>query len=303
METSYLSAQAFSGADLLHGPLAMIDSGVPVIAVVSPGRGGAAMSDTARAPRRDRRGRAARRAGRRGAGAIARHRRGTAAGPRDPAAAAAGLAARARPRRSTPTVPAAWPRRPARGETASSTRCPRRRSSGCCSTPSSRVVPAVERRTDAIVAAAELIAARWRAGGRLVFVGAGTSGRIAAAEAAELPGTFGLDRERIRAVVAGGAASTDRDEDDLTSARARPRRTRLHRRRRPGRRRGERVDAVHARASPSSARGRRRGRSPSPTSRARRSPALPTSPSRSPSAPRCCATRPGSPPAPRRRSR
>jgi glucosamine--fructose-6-phosphate aminotransferase (isomerizing) len=44
METSYVSAQAFSAADLLHGPLAMIDSGVPVIAVVSPGRGGDAMS-------------------------------------------------------------------------------------------------------------------------------------------------------------------------------------------------------------------------------------------------------------------
>ena len=44
METSYLAAQAFSGADLLHGPLAMIDSDVPVIAVVSPGRGGAAMA-------------------------------------------------------------------------------------------------------------------------------------------------------------------------------------------------------------------------------------------------------------------
>jgi glucosamine--fructose-6-phosphate aminotransferase (isomerizing) len=43
METSYLSAQAFSGADLLHGPLAMIDEAVPVIAVTSPGRGGAAM--------------------------------------------------------------------------------------------------------------------------------------------------------------------------------------------------------------------------------------------------------------------
>jgi glucosamine--fructose-6-phosphate aminotransferase (isomerizing) len=43
METSYVSAQAFSGADLLHGPLAMIDHGVPVIAVTSPDRGGAAM--------------------------------------------------------------------------------------------------------------------------------------------------------------------------------------------------------------------------------------------------------------------
>lgn len=44
METSYLSALAFSGADLLHGPLAMIDRSVPVIAVVSPGAGGTAMA-------------------------------------------------------------------------------------------------------------------------------------------------------------------------------------------------------------------------------------------------------------------
>jgi len=44
METSYLSAQAFSGADLMHGPLAMIDAAVPVIALVPPGRGGAAMA-------------------------------------------------------------------------------------------------------------------------------------------------------------------------------------------------------------------------------------------------------------------
>lgn len=44
METSYLSALAFSGADLLHGPLAMLDAAVPVIAVVSPGQGGAAMA-------------------------------------------------------------------------------------------------------------------------------------------------------------------------------------------------------------------------------------------------------------------
>ena len=43
METSYLSAHAFSGADLLHGPLAMIDQVVPVIAITSPGKGGDAM--------------------------------------------------------------------------------------------------------------------------------------------------------------------------------------------------------------------------------------------------------------------
>jgi glutamine---fructose-6-phosphate transaminase (isomerizing) len=43
METSYLSAMAFSGADLLHGPMAMIDESVPVIAITSPGKGGQAM--------------------------------------------------------------------------------------------------------------------------------------------------------------------------------------------------------------------------------------------------------------------
>lgn len=43
METSYLAAHAFSGADLLHGPLAMIDADHPVVAVVPEGAGGAAM--------------------------------------------------------------------------------------------------------------------------------------------------------------------------------------------------------------------------------------------------------------------
>ncbi|WP_422774912.1 SIS domain-containing protein [Plantactinospora sp. WMMC1484] len=45
METSYLPALAFSGADLLHGPLAMTDPDVPVLAVVGGGAGGAAMRD------------------------------------------------------------------------------------------------------------------------------------------------------------------------------------------------------------------------------------------------------------------
>jgi glucosamine--fructose-6-phosphate aminotransferase (isomerizing) len=43
METSYLSAQAFSGADLLHGPLATVDPQVPVLAIVPEGAGGQAM--------------------------------------------------------------------------------------------------------------------------------------------------------------------------------------------------------------------------------------------------------------------
>lgn len=45
METSYLPSLAFSGADLLHGPLAMADPDVPVLAVVGAGPGGRAMRE------------------------------------------------------------------------------------------------------------------------------------------------------------------------------------------------------------------------------------------------------------------
>jgi len=45
METSYLPALAFSGAALLHGPLAMTDPDVPVLAVVGAGPGGTAMRE------------------------------------------------------------------------------------------------------------------------------------------------------------------------------------------------------------------------------------------------------------------
>lgn len=45
METSYVAAHPFSGADLLHGPLAMIDHVSPVVAIVSDGKGGEALQD------------------------------------------------------------------------------------------------------------------------------------------------------------------------------------------------------------------------------------------------------------------
>jgi glucosamine--fructose-6-phosphate aminotransferase (isomerizing) len=44
-ETSYLAARAYSGADLLHGPVAAIDESTGVVAVTSKGHGGAAMRD------------------------------------------------------------------------------------------------------------------------------------------------------------------------------------------------------------------------------------------------------------------
>jgi glutamine---fructose-6-phosphate transaminase (isomerizing) len=43
METSYIVANAFSGADLLHGPMAMIHRGFPVLAIVPPGPGSTAL--------------------------------------------------------------------------------------------------------------------------------------------------------------------------------------------------------------------------------------------------------------------
>ncbi|HKS45093.1 MAG TPA: SIS domain-containing protein [Amycolatopsis sp.] len=44
-ETSYLAARAYSGADLLHGPVAAVDEGTAVLAVTGAGRGGQAMHD------------------------------------------------------------------------------------------------------------------------------------------------------------------------------------------------------------------------------------------------------------------
>ena len=86
---------------------------------------------------------------------------------------------------------------------------------GLLLTAEERVVGAARAQTQQIAAAADLIAARMSDGGRLLLVGAGTSGRLAIAEAAELPGTFGLGRAQVQGRIAGGADSTDGAEDDL----------------------------------------------------------------------------------------
>jgi N-acetylmuramic acid 6-phosphate etherase len=75
-----------------------------------------------------------------------------------------------------------------------------------------------------IAAAVDLVTDVFLAGGRIVLVGAGTSGRLALMEDAELPGTFGLARERVVACVAGSdrgqPGGTDDAEDDETLGRA-----------------------------------------------------------------------------------
>lgn len=66
------------------------------------------------------------------------------------------------------------------------------------------VAASVARERDSIAAAVELVVARLRRGGRLIYVGAGTSGRLGVLDAAECPPTFGTDPGMIQGVVAGG---------------------------------------------------------------------------------------------------
>jgi N-acetylmuramic acid 6-phosphate etherase len=80
------------------------------------------------------------------------------------------------------------------------------------------VTAVVRSAAPALARGAELIAGAFVAGGRILLVGAGTSGRLAAMEAAELPGTFGIPENRVAARVAGASpdrpAGADAAEDD-----------------------------------------------------------------------------------------
>lgn len=73
------------------------------------------------------------------------------------------------------------------------------------------VAAAVRAELPVIARAVEEIAPRLRAGGRLIYVGAGTSGRLGVLDASECPPTFGTDPGLVRGIIAGG-------EPALTSA-------------------------------------------------------------------------------------
>ena len=84
-----------------------------------------------------------------------------------------------------------------------------------------RVPDAVAAALPAIANAVTRIAEALGRGGRLFYVGAGTSGRIAALDAAECPPTFGTDAETVQAVLAGGpramVESVEGAEDDAAA--------------------------------------------------------------------------------------
>ena len=67
-----------------------------------------------------------------------------------------------------------------------------------------RALAAVQKERDRIAVGADLIARALRKGGRVVFVGAGTSGRLGVLESAEMPPTFGTDPLLVQAIMAGG---------------------------------------------------------------------------------------------------
>ena len=85
-------------------------------------------------------------------------------------------------------------------------------------------IAAARAASPSIARAIEASTIRLRAGGRLIYVGAGTSGRVAAQDAAELPPTFGWPAERAVPVMAGGERallrSVEGAEDDDEAARA-----------------------------------------------------------------------------------
>lgn len=97
-----------------------------------------------------------------------------------------------------------------------------------------RVLPAVERVLPQVARAVRAAVAALRRGGRLIYVGAGTSGRIGLLDALEVPPTFGVPPETVQAVVAGGIGATVEAtsplEDDAALGRREMRRLRVGRR-------------------------------------------------------------------------
>ncbi len=77
-----------------------------------------------------------------------------------------------------------------------------------------KLVPiAVEREIPHIARAVELIVSALHNGGRLIYVGAGTSGRLGVVDASECPPTFGTDPSMVRGIIAGGEAAMFRSQE------------------------------------------------------------------------------------------
>ena len=88
----------------------------------------------------------------------------------------------------------------------------------CMQAENLAAVQAVERPLPSIAAAVDAITAAFQAGGRLFYIGAGTSGRLGVLDAADCPPTFGVPADKVVGIIAGGDASlrhaSESAEDD-----------------------------------------------------------------------------------------
>ena len=73
-------------------------------------------------------------------------------------------------------------------------------------TANSEAVRAVEDAAESIARAVDVIAEAFLRGGRLFYIGAGTSGRLGVLDASECPPTFGVSAEQVQGIIAGGKA-------------------------------------------------------------------------------------------------
>lgn len=78
---------------------------------------------------------------------------------------------------------------------------------GLIAAEDARVVPAVAAVGDMIAQLADIVVERIGRGGRLIYIGAGTSGRLGVLDAAECPPTFGVDSSLVVGLIAGGATA------------------------------------------------------------------------------------------------
>jgi N-acetylmuramic acid 6-phosphate etherase len=76
-----------------------------------------------------------------------------------------------------------------------------------------RVPDAVFSQREAIAKAIEAAESAFRRGGRLIYIGAGTSGRLGVLDASEMPPTFGTDPEMVQGIIAGGPAALTRSQE------------------------------------------------------------------------------------------
>lgn len=94
-----------------------------------------------------------------------------------------------------------------------------------------KVAIAVRRAKPQIVAAIQAVVRSWKSGGRLIYVGAGTSGRLGVLDASECPPTFRSDPKMVQGIIAGGRKALWRSiegaEDDLGAAEAAIRRMKV----------------------------------------------------------------------------